>query len=133
MIDAPTATIIAALIVGAITALSFGSGIMYRLAKLEKTADADREAATRDNAHTREMLATEIQSVRTEIQSVRTELQTEIQSVRTEIQHMQEQIRAEHEATRMEIRRLVDALMSHRHDTDGETYFRIPPPTGSDQ
>ena len=43
-----------------------------------------------------------------------------------EIKHSREVAEAQHTDTMSEIRRLIDALSTHRHETDGETIFRVP-------
>lgn len=43
-----------------------------------------------------------------------------------EIKHSREVSEAQHAETMSEIRRLIDALSTHRHETDGETIFRVP-------
>ena len=43
-----------------------------------------------------------------------------------EIRHSREVSETQHAETMSEIRRLIDALSTHRHETDGETIFRVP-------
>ncbi len=54
-----------------------------------------------------------------------------------EIPHSREVSDAQHAETMSEIRRLIDALSTHRHETDGETIFRVqipaPPSQGEQQ
>ncbi len=46
---------------------------------------------------------------------------------RRENEQIRELIRSEGEHTRGEIRRLLEAMMSHPHDDDGNVRFRMPP------
>lgn len=50
-----------------------------------------------------------------------------------EIRHSREVSDAQHAETMLEIRRLIDALSTHRHETDGETIFRVPIPAPPSQ
>ena len=50
-----------------------------------------------------------------------------------EIRHSREVSDSQHAETMLEIRRLIDALSTHRHETDGETIFRVPIPVPPSQ
>ena len=79
--------------------------INYRLGRLSSADEFLRE----DGVKTREL----VESSKREIQ----------EQMRSDVQ----QLRSESEQTRGEIRRLADAMVSHHHDSDGTTVFRIPP------
>ena len=49
------------------------------------------------------------------------------EEMRRENEQIRELIRSEGEHTRGEIRRLLEAMMSHPHDDDGNVRFRMPP------
>ena len=119
-LDGPTATIIVALIAAAVVFIVSGLNVVYRLGKLEKGAEDVEKAVTKIAADTEKALAKA--AADTEKALVAAAADTE-----KRFDRLEEIIRTEQDATRAEIRRLAEALVSHTHDADGTTIFRIPP------
>ncbi len=91
----------------------------------------DCEQLRSESQQTREQLRAENQQMREQMRLDCEQLRSENQQTREEMRLQEERTRelihSESEQTRVEIRRLADALVSHHHDSDGTTLFRIPP------
>ncbi len=135
-------TVVAA-IIGAVAALLIGfvglvASVHTRLGKLETGAEFLRKG----NLDTQELVRSEVRQLRSENEQMREQMRLDSQESRERMRLLEERlreqmrlqdertrelIRSESEQTRGEIRRLADALVSHNHDSDGTTLFRIPP------
>ena len=135
MVEVPAAAI-AGFAVALVAILSVGGGALYRLGKMAQEVVYTRESVNEEVTHSREMQQKDTEALNQKIDSTREFLLERIQHseemLLNKIEHSQEMSRAEHEATRAEIRRLIDALLSHSHDADGNIRFPIPPPTGAE-
>ena len=157
MVEVPIAAI-AGFAVALAAIFSVGGGALYRLGKMAQEVAYTRESVNEEVTHSREMQQKDTEALNQKIDSTQDNLNQKIDSTREfllkEIQHSQEMLlkriqhseemllnriqhseemsRAEHEATRAEIRRLIDALLSHSHDADGNIRFPIPPPTSAE-
>ncbi len=146
LVEVPIAAI-AGFAVALAAIFSVGGGALYRLGKMAQEIVYTRESVKEEVTYSREMQQKDTEALNQKIDSTRENLDQKIDSTRefllNEIQHSQDMLlnriqhsedmsRAEHEATRTEIRRLVDALLSHSHDADGNIRFPIPPPTGAE-
>ena len=146
MVEVPVAAI-AGFAVALAAIFSVGGGALYRLGKMAQEVVYTRESVNEEVTHSREMQQKDTEALNQKIDSTREFLLQEIQHSQEmllkriqhseemllkRIQHSEEISRAEHEATRAEIRRLIDALLSHSHDADGNIRFPIPPPPGAE-
>ena len=135
MVEVPVVAIVG--FAAALAAIfSVGGGALYRLGKMAQEVIYTRESVNEEVTHSREMQQKDTEALNQKIDSTREFLLERIQHseemLLNKIEHSQEMSRAEHEATRAEIRRLIDALLSHSHDADGNIRFPIPPPTGAE-
>ena len=96
---------------------------------LNQKIDSTQEFLLNKIQHSEEMLLNKIQHSEDMLLK---RIQHSEEMLLNKIEHSQEMSRAEHEATRAEIRRLINALLSHSHDADGNIRFPIPPPTSAE-
>ena len=137
------------------------ASVHYRLGKLEQAQDdmaanqkkegaEIRELVTRENAHTREMMAegdarnreliVQTREMLVEGDAHTREILVEGDAhtrelivntrelIMQEIAALRERFDAQHAETMSAIQRLTDAFLSHSHDVDGTIRFSIPPP-----
>ena len=123
--DGATATIIAASIGAGVALLiafiGVNARIFTRLGGLEQGFELlrdDYKELREDNRQLREEMREDNRQLREEMR----------EEIRESNRQLRELIRSESEQTRAEIRRLTDAMLSHYHDEDGNTRFRVPPP-----
>ena len=153
-LDGPTATIIASLIAAAVIFVVTGFNVVFRLGKLEKGAEDVEKAMVKlagdtekamvklagDTEKALAKLAGDTEKALLAKAAADTEKALAVAASDTEkalavaasdtekrFDRLEEIIRTEQDATRAEIRRLAEALVSHTHDADGTTIFRIPP------
>ena len=130
-LDGPTATIIASLIAAAVIFVVTGFNVVFRLGKLEKGAEDVEKALAKLAGDTEKALAKLAGDTEKALAKATadTEKALAVAASGTEkrFDRLEEIIRTEQDATRAEIRRLAEALVSHTHDADGTTIFRIPP------
>ncbi len=141
-LDGPTATIIASLIAAAVIFVVTGFNVVFRLGKLEKGAEDVEKAMVKlagDTEKAMVKLAGDTEKALAKaaadtekalaVAASDTEKALAVAASDTEkrFDRLEEIIRTEQDATRAEIRRLAEALVSHTHDADGTTIFRIPP------
>ena len=144
MITGPIATIIAAVIAGAVAIFGSMALVYHRLGKLEQAVEDNRELQQAENARLSDKmdadygrLSDKIDALRAETQAENARLSDKIDALRTEMHsenaRLSDKMDAHHSETMREIRRLVDALISHSHDADGSIIFRIPPGSATDR
>ena len=152
-LDGPTATIIASLIAAAVIFVVTGFNVVFRLGKLEKGAEdvekamvklagdtekamvklaGDTEKAlAKAAADTEKALAVAASDTEKALAVAASDTEKALAVAASDTEkrfdRLEEIIRTEQDATRAEIRRLAEALVSHSHDADGTTIFRIPP------
>ena len=112
--DGATATIIAA---------SIGAGVALLIAFIGVNVRIFTRLGGLEQGF--ELLRDDYKELREDNRQLREEMREEI---RESNRQLRELIRSESEQTRAEIRRLTDAMLSHYHDEDGNTRFRVPPP-----
>lgn len=151
MIDGPTATLIAAVLVATVGMAGFMSFVYYRLGKLEGIVQGldgkleqgladSRELTLSVSRHLSEKMDTNFarlsEKMDTDISHQSEKMDTDIsrlsEKVDTEISHLSEKMDAQHAETMAAIQRLTDAFLSHSHDDDGNVMFRIPPGGSTD-
>ena len=120
MITGPIATIIAAVIAGAVTIFGSMALVYHRLGKLEQAVEANRELQQAESGRLSDKMDADYGRLSDKIDALRTEMHAENA-------RLSDKMDAQHAETMREIRRLVDALISHSHDADGSIIFRIPP------
>ena len=151
-LDGPTATIIASLIAAAVIFVVTGFNVVFRLGKLEKGAEdvekamvklagdtekamvklaGDTEKALVKAGDTEKALAKAAADTEKALAVAASDTEKALAVAASDTEkrfdRLEEIIRTEQDATRAEIRRLAEALVSHTHDADGTTIFRIPP------
>ncbi len=150
MLSGATATIIAAIIAAAIALIGFLAPLYYRLGKMEKgleanreaseadyarlsdKIDANREAAQADYARLSDKIDANREAAQADYARLSDKIDAGLNALRTEMVAEFQRHDARQGETLTEIRRLMDALISHSHDPDtGVVSFRIPPGTSS--
>ena len=151
-VSGSTATIIAAMSAVLIAFVGFVASVHYRLGRLDMGHNGLKEGQERlEEGLGRRMDSLEkgqeglgrrmdslekgqegLERRMDALERGQADLRTELADLREQVSadntQLRELIRSEGERTRAELGRLADALVSHYHDSDGTTVFRIPPP-----